>query len=336
MFTAMREALKQEKLPVGQGWADVIANATESTQQGERFRQFLGVYFAESTITGERYVQLYSVTDDVAQLIAAQIKGATAHSATFGAAYPLPLLQNQLAVASDEPELCEVRTHENGDFSLVFCSARWHDDKYAYQAKELPKHILDTYNGIDKLVTYRKVYFQAYDVVTLRTKLRRIEVCIDSPTKVKSADIDALPLRILSVCALHILSLKGIGAAPPENLFPAIAGMYYHSNEGKVMGLAFRTLTGSIKKERMTPDNDDLRNEKFHHAGMNAVGQKISPYELTLDYETKQSSRIATLKLSALIRELSSATPTLHGCYVMSSSFVAFEHALNRLVTYIY
>lgn len=161
-------------------------------------------------------------------------------------------------------------------------------------------------------------------------------MCIDAPAKAKTAEIEALPLKLLSACALHITNFKGMGAKPPENLFPAIAGMYYHSTEGKVMGLAFRTMTGSIKKERMTPDSDDLRNEKFHYAGMNAVGQKISPYELTLDYEIKQHSTIATLKLSALIRELSSATPTLHGCYVTSSSFAAFEHTLNRLVTYIY
>ncbi|RFP23896.1 hypothetical protein D0T21_28480 [Duganella sp. BJB476] len=336
MFTVLRDALKVEKLPLGQGWGDVIANATESTTQGERYRKFLRAYFAESTITGERYVQLFDVADDDAKQIAAQIQGATANSPTFGSTYPLPIPQDLLASASSEPELCEVRLHDSGDFSLIFCSARWHDDKNAYEAKELPKHVLDTYNGIDKLVTYRKVYYQAYDVVTLRVNLGRIEVCIEAPTKAKKAEIEGLPLKVLSACALHIAKFKGMGAKPPENLFPAIAGMYYHGTEGKVMGLAFRTMTGSIKKERMTPDNVDLRNEKFHHAGMNALGQKISPYELTLDYEMTTPSTIATLKLAALIRELSSATPTLHGCYVTSTSFSAFEHTLNRLVTYIY
>ena len=336
LFTPMRDALKREKLPVGQGWADVIANATESTTQGERFRSFLESYFAEATVTGERYVQLFDIDTDDAKQLAAQIGAVKVSSATFGSTYPLPLTQNQLAGAVSDPELCEIRHHGTGDFSLVFCSARWHDDKNSYEAKELPKHILDTYNGIDKLVTYRKVYYQAYDVVNLRTKLGRIEVCIDAPSKAKSAEIEVLPLKLLSASALHVAGFKGMGAKPPENLFPAIAGMYYHSNEGKVMGLAFRTMTGSIKKERMTPDNDDLRNEKFHHAGMNAVGQKISPYELALDYEITKPVTTATLKLSALIRELSSATPTLHGCYVTSSSSAAFEHTLNRLVTYIY
>lgn len=123
MFTAMREALKREKLPVGQGWADVIANASESTTQGDRFRQFLGTYFAETTITGERYVQLFAVEDDEAKQIAAQMQAAVATSPTFGTPYPLPIPQNELASSSSEPELCEVRPHDNGDFSLILlCS----------------------------------------------------------------------------------------------------------------------------------------------------------------------------------------------------------------------
>jgi hypothetical protein len=336
LFTVMREALKHEKLPVGQGWSDVVDNAKESTSQGARFRKFLSDYLAEANITGDRYVLLYDVGEDEIQSLARDMKGAIAHSPDFGAVYPLPIAKNQLASATDTPELCEVRALSNGDFSLVFCSARSYDDKLAIAAKDLPQQVLDHYAGIDKLVTYRKNFHQAYDVVTLRTNLRRIEICIDEPGKSKTSEIEVLPMKILSACALHVQHFKGMGAKPPENLFAAIAGMYYQGQEGKVIGLAFRTLTGSIKRERMTPGNDDLRDEKFHHAGMDAVGQKISPYELILEYDSYFPTKIATLKLSALIRELSSATPTLHGCYVSSTSFAAFEQALNRLVTYIY
>lgn len=336
LFTHLRDALKREKLPLGQGWGDVLANAAESTPQGDRFRAFLRQYFAEATITGDRYVQIFDLETGEAAQLAAQMNAVTATSITFDANYPLPLPSGLLADSVGEAELCEVRHHESGDISLIFCSARAHDDKNAYEAKELPAHILKTYNGIDRLVTYRKVYYQAYDVVTLRVNLERIEVCVDAPAKAKLAEIELLPLKLLSACALHVRGFKGTGAKPPLNLFPAIAGMYYHGDEGKVTGLAFRTMTGSIKRERMTPDGDDLRSEKFHHAGMNAVGQKISPYELILEYGSEHPSRSATLKLSALIREISSATPTLHGCYVSSTSFAAFEHALNRLMTYIF
>jgi hypothetical protein len=258
-----------------------------------------------------------------------------AKASSFTNKYPLPLDQKELAAAPSEPTLCEVRLHENGDTSMVFCSARHHDDRNSYLFDQLPKHIKDTYAQIDKLVTYTRVYYQAYDVITLRSKLERIEVCIDQPEKLGSTGLDSLPLQVLSASALHIPSLKGIGAAPPENLFPAISGMYYESSEGTVKALSFRTLTGSIKKERMTASTDDLRDEKFHHAGMSALGQKISPYELTLELHFKAPDCNSTLTLAALIRELSSANPTLHGCYVSTIDSSALERTLNRLMTYL-
>lgn len=331
----MREALKSEKLPVGQGWKDVTANSSENTPQGVKLRAYVQKYFTESIITGDRYVQLYEVSGMLTSAILRKLENVVVSESAFSSSYPLPLDQELLSTAPSEPVLCEVRPHDNGDVSLILCSARSHDDSMSYTYSQLPQHVQNTYRQIDKLVTYRKVYYQAYDVVTIRTNLERIEICVDQPAKAGAVGLETLPLRMLSACALSVSDFTGMGAIPPANLFPAIAGMYAATKEGKVTALSFRTLTGSIKKERMTADTVDLREEKFHHAGMNALGQKISPYELALDFEFKFPDGQATLKLSALIRELASATPTLHGCYVTSATSSSFERTLNRLVTYL-
>lgn len=335
MWTVMREALKKEQLPVGQGWKDLLANVTESTSQGSKLRTFVQAYFSDAIVAGERYVQIYQLGKEQITEITDFLTFATPSISDFSDKYPLPLDQKALANAPSEPTLCEIRLHENGDATMVFCSARNHDDRESYAYDQLPKHIRDTYLQIDKLVTYRKIYYQAYDVITIRKNLERIEVCVDQPEKLNAAGLDSVPLQVLSASALHIPSIRGIGAAPPENLFPAIAGMYYESTEGIVKALSFRTLTGSIKKERMTASTDDLRDEKFHHAGMNALGQKISPYELTLDLTFNAPDGSSTLKLAALIRELSSANPTLYGCYVSTTSALSLERTLNRLITYL-
>lgn len=331
----MRETLKKERLPVGQGWKDLAANAAESTQQGEKLRTFVRTYFSDSITGGERYVQLYQLSKEQILSIIKNTASAVADNTAFRAAYPLPLDQKELVSAPVDPTLCEVRSFANGDVSLVFCSARHHDDRVVYEYDQLPLQVRETYRQIDKLVTYQKIYYQAYDVVTIRKTLERIEVSIDQPDKAATSGLETLPLQVLSACTLHLPNLAGIGAKPPENLFPAIAGMYYESNEGIVKALSFRTLTGSIKKERMTTSTDDLRAEKFHHAGMNALGQKISPYELTLDLAFKAPVGYATLRLSALIRELSSVTPTLYGCYVSTVNGLSLELALNRLMVYV-
>lgn len=332
----MRDALKREKFPVGLGWKELLGHAAENTPQGQKMRTFLQTYFAESTITGDRFIQLYEVEEQVISSIVGKLTNVTAPNSVFSDCYPLPLAKKLLPGAPEEPILCEVRSHASGDVSLVFCSVRSFDDRLSYQYAELPKQVQDTYREIDKLITIRKDYYQAYDVINIRKDLHRLEICIDQPGKSGSGDLDTLPLKVLTACALHISDLVGFGAIPPENLFPAISAMYASKNEGTVKSLSFRTMTGSIKKERMTSQSVDLRDEKFHHAGMNAVGQKIDPYEISLDLEFTLPPGQASLRLAALIREIASATPTLHGCYVSAATSSSLQQALNRLVTYIY
>lgn len=327
----MRNALKHEKFPVGLGWKELLGHATESTTEGTRLRIFLQKYFAESIVVGDRFVQLYEFSETLAASVVKKMQSATVPNSMFSSTYPLPIDQKILSTAPDEPTLCEIRFLEKGDASLIFCAARSFDDRLTYDYSDLAAHVQQAYGEIDKLITVRKVFYQAYDVVTIRSSLGRIEICVDQPEKTGANSLETLPIQILTACALHLSEFVGLGGKPPENLFPAIASMYSSKTEGQVKSLSFRTMTGSIKKERMTSSAVDLRDEKFHHAGMNALGQKISPYEIAIAWEFKLPAGEATLKLSALIREIASATPTLHGCYVSSSTSSSFFQALNRL-----
>lgn len=334
-WTLMRTALKLEKLPIGLGWKDLKANASENHSIALKLRTFLRGYFEESVVTGERYVQLYEIDKALVATIVNACKAIVIPASPFSSKYPLPLNVNLLATAPSTPTLCDVRNHGNGDISFIFCSAGYYDDKNSYEYGQLPAHVQQTYVGIDKLVTVRKNYYQAYDVITLRTSLDRLEISVDQPGRLGSLRFEARPMEILSACALHFQSLQGFGARPPENLFPAIAEMYGDHAAGKVVALAFRTMTGSVKRERMTTNNDDLRDERFHHAGMIAVGQDIKPYEIELDMEFVAPGGSAGVKLAGMMSQLASASPTLHGCYIRAHQFITMEKALNRLVTFI-
>ncbi|WP_157137875.1 hypothetical protein [Herbaspirillum lusitanum] len=331
----MRQSLKQEKLAVGMGWDDLLGNATQSTSDGAKFQNFLNSFFAESIVTGDRYVQIYQLDKSRIDNLCKDLATSVIKKSDFHSVYPLPIDGKSISSAPSDPTLCEVRNLERGDIALVFCSARSYDDRNTYAYSELPEHIKKTYGEINQLVTFRKIYFQAYDTIIIRKSLERIEVCIDQPKKASSGSIDTLPIKVLSAAALHLNDLVGVGAIPPENLFPSMGAMYAVKTEGQVKSLAFRTVTGSIKKERMTSSSIDLRDEKFHHAGMNALGNVMSPYEITIDWQFKLPEGQATVSLSALIREIASATPTLHGCYVSSATNSAFAQAINRVITYI-
>lgn len=98
--------------------------------------------------------------------------------------------------------------------------------------------------------------------------------------------------------------------------------------------MSFRTPTGSAKTERMVTSKDDLRKEKFHHAGMAAVDNKISPYELVVGYEFQFPKSDAEIRLAASIRDLSQDDPKLFGCYITSIDQPSFLQATNKVIKF--
>lgn len=334
-WTLLRDALKAAKFPPGHGWKDLKGTAAESTKEGARLREFLREYFDDSLVAGERYVQIYTVEKELIKALSTSLLGAKVPPSDFAATYPLPLDLKTLVTAPSDPTLCELREHGNGDVSLIFCSTGYFDDRTVYEHNQLSDLIKKAFVGVDKMITVRKTYYQSYDVVTIRRKLERIEISVDQPSKLNGNRFDNRPMSILTAAALYLTELVGFGARPADNLFPAISSIYSEKTEGRVVSLAFRTKTGSVKREKMTSPDDDLRDERFHQAGMVAVGQDIKPYELEVEWEFPSPDSDASLKLHGLLSQVSSEDPTLYGCYVKAHKEGSLEKAINRLMTHI-
>lgn len=334
-WTLLREALKREKFPPGNGWKDLKGSAAESNQEGVRLREFLRQYFEESLVAGERYVQIYSVEKELIDALSMSLVCAKVPASEFCATYPLPLDLKTLVTASSDPTLCEIREHGNGDVSLIFCAAGYYDDRMVYEHNQLSDLIKKAFAGVDKMITVRKTYYQSYDVVTIRRNLERIEISVDQPSKLSGIRFEERPMSILTAAALYLTDLVGFGARPADNLFPAISSIYSEKTEGRVVSLAFRTKTGSVKREKMTSSDDDLRDERFHQAGMVAVGQDIKPYELEVEWEFPSPDSDASIKLHGLLSQVSSEDPKLFGCYAKAHKKGSIEKALNRLMTHI-
>jgi hypothetical protein len=85
----------------------------------------------------------------------------------------------------------------------------------------------------------------------------------------------------------------------------------------------------------MIKSDDDLRSEKFHHAGAKAVSNKLSPYELTVDWDSTLPAGQVEVSMKALIREVSSATPQLDGFYVRADSTQLIAVGVNKVLKYL-
>lgn len=330
----LREALRKVNLPAGTGWAELGSVADDKQGNGPKLRQFLWDYFQEHIIAGERYVQLYDLPDDTKTILLNTLRSAIAPNSEFSKSYPVPLSSTAMLAAPSDPTLVEVRHLGNDDYALVYCSVRSYDDREKYRYDQLPSQVKQTYKGIDELITVRKVYFQAYDVAIVRPGLSRIEICIDQPSK-GIGNFSTTVLRVFGALCNNIPALRKAYESQPYNVFPAIAGIYFQKNEGTVRFLSFRTLTGSRKHEKMIKSDDDLRSEKFHHAGAKAVDNKLKPYALTVDWDSKIPAGNVEVAMKALIREVSNPVPQLEGFTVNADSVPLIAVGINKVIKYL-
>ncbi len=333
-WPTLRVALKKENLPAGTGWVELGGTADDKQGNGPKLRQFLWNYFQEHVAAGERYVQLYDLPDGVKTTLLKTLKAATIPSSAFAGSYPLPLPTKALLGAPSDPTLVEVRPLGNDDYALVYCSVRSYDDRVKYEYDQLPTQVKQTYQGIDELITVRKVYFQAYDVAIIRMGLKRIEICIDQPSK-GIGNFEGVVLSVFGTLCNNLPVLKEAYSSEAYNVFKAIAGIYFSPNEGTVRALSFRTLTGSRKREKMIKSDDDLRSEKFHHAGAQAVDNQLKPFELTVDWDLKIPPGKVEVAMKALIREVSVQDSRLHGFTVTAETVPLMAVGINKVIKYL-
>ncbi|MFM0638392.1 hypothetical protein PQQ63_16975 [Paraburkholderia metrosideri] len=334
-WPSVRAALKKLNLPAGLGWNELGGVAGDKSGNGPKLRQFLAKYYQEHLIAGARYVQVYDLPDGIKASLLTTLKNATVPKSDFQSAYPLPLASQALLSAPSDPTLVEVRGLSQDDYALVFCSVRAYDDRERYEYSQLPSLVQQTYKGIDELITVKKIHFQAFDVVVIRTGLKRIEVCIDQPAKGVRGFLGSAVLSVFGTLCNNIPALKTAWQDAPYNVFKAIGGIYFQQGEGTVRSLSFRTQTGSRKHEKMIKSDDDLRSEKFHNAGAKAVSNKLSPYELTVDWDLKLPAGQVEVTMKALIREVSSPAPQLDGFYVTADSTQLMAVGVNKVLKYL-
>ncbi|WP_338849711.1 hypothetical protein V8J88_11690 [Massilia sp. W12] len=263
----------------------------------------MNMIFMQNILAGKKRIWIYSLNEKTIDEICRASNLLVAEKSIFTDSYPLPILHNKHETV--KPVLVDV-IKEGKDFSLVFCSIRSYKDSVEYEYGELDNEVRMKFGDFDTLKTYKKVYFQAYDIVNIRRSRNRIELLQDYPERSHGDDNDEFPVKIWNSLSFHSKEIANIGKTEPENVFGAINEIYMNKKFGKILELKFRTLDGSIKHERMTKHKEDLREEKFHEGGAQAVDNKIMPYEISVVFEEgMQFNRKVDLSLTSSIKNLS-------------------------------
>lgn len=186
----------------------------------------------------------------------------------FIATYPLPVEEEILLTKSLNPAVVAVE-EDAKEVRISLCSKRIFKQKvelYRDDFESADKNPLDEY---DEVFGIKTEIFQAYDHIKIDKKTGAILFFIDASRDPCTSDLFASYRYFNSIIQEPITDLK-----PNEleyiNFYPKIATLY-DSKEGHIVRFEHATPTGSLKSEKMRGKKSDLRDEKFHKGGMDAV-----------------------------------------------------------------
>lgn len=336
-FRDITKLLKSNDMGTAIGWKQLLQKFDSGTvAQNDAMELVLRKLQSDLVLAGSKEVHIFPVDQsDLSEIEHAFIQ-ISEPVGDFADRYPLPLQASSLAGKSRELILAHKSVAPDGDVTLVFCALRAEMDRRAYGMNEVTAAVRESFAGYDSFIALKKKNYQIFDVVTFRKSLRRIEVLIDYPERLrekeKGIDRCIALLGILSTSTNALL--ETYNRDEPINLFPAMHAIYSTATEGKVKKLAFRVPSKSMKRETVASD-DDLRNEDFHAAGKEKVGE-ITVFDITVFWEKMFNVEgSGALRLSVPVGSISSAGSYIRSAHITDArSDDAIKILVNKLVSY--
>jgi hypothetical protein len=333
----LRVILKDEELGNAPGWDQLASRleGSDSTLQSKA-EQVLTRLHGDLILAGTKNVHIFELPQGAAEKIISELDLIEPSSPNFGATYPFPLSESALRGLTNEYELVAKTANSSGDVSLVFCARRTFEDRVHYDTNEVTAAVQAAFAGFDKFIAIRQVDFQVFDILTVRASLDRLEVLIDYPDRIQKPETtEDRCLALLGRAASAVPILTDVYARnSPLNLFACINNLYQSKSEGRVSRLYLRSPTDSIKKESMTSAKD-LRTEKFHAAGVLAVGA-VTPFDVTITWDSLINVKgKVDAQVGTSMTTLSSADPYVRTARISGArSDAAILAVVNKLVSY--
>lgn len=285
-FRDLADVLKEKKLGSAIGWKQLFQKIDGSTgDMVAAYALTLEKIYNDLVLSGTKEVHVFSLDGPETSQIVTAFAQITVAPGPFTEAYPVPISSVGLSIQSRDLRLTNKVTHPSGDVSLVFCSVRSEIDRTEYKMNEVTEAVKQAFVGYDSFLAIKRREYQIFDVVTIRKSLRRLEVLIDHPDRLRDKETgeDRCLALLAAVSGASPKLMQLYETNIPDNLFPCIGSLYQKFGEGLVRSLSFRAPSKSLKKESVA-SKDDLRKEPFHEAGIKAVGT-ITVYDITVHWE---------------------------------------------------
>ncbi len=336
-FRELGALLKERDLPTAKSWEILQTRLSEDGKFQSEVEPVLRALAAEIVVAGNKAVTLFELDEEETVTLSTEFRAVHPDAQTkFAKSFPLRLGPTDIAGAGHTHELVHRIDRSNGDISFVLCAKRTEEERETYERSEVTEAVQAAFEGFQKFIALRTRPYQVFDVVTLRPRLRRLEVLIDKPSRILAPEtVESRTLELLMRLSASVPGLIPLHEAnSPINLFPCIAGLYGNGKEGRVTFLQFRSSTKSTKREAMTA-RDDLRTESFHAAGIAAIGT-ISPFHIKVEWDKIfGASGPAAVEVKAHIRSLSELGGLVREARITEArDDSAIQAVVNKLISY--
>jgi len=336
-FRELTAALKAAGVASAMGWDKLAAKLDEvDSATAIKVEGLLKSLQNGLILGGTKAAFIFELTAADANSAADDIAPLVVPPGSFTQLYPKALSATALKALGSDHELTAKIIHSNGDVSVVLCSKRSQEDRTIYGMNEVTAAVQTAFAGYDEFVAIKRTDYQIFDVLTVRKSLRRIEVLIDHPDRIKLPESsDSRCLNVLGRLSTYSSVINTIYQQNrPIDLKACVNALYQAKTEGKVSKLSFRTPTRSVNRGAMT-SSEDLRKEPFHEAGVNEVGQ-ITPFDITIFWDALPAGHPpVSVRIGMPISGLSEEDSEIREARIISAhSDAAVLAVLNKLVSY--
>jgi hypothetical protein len=341
-WSILHSRLKELDVKPGNGWDELKSKLVATHESYGIIGPLFETLYIEQLSLGNRDCRIYDDDDFGWDGLAQDIKTQKISGSLFASVYPLPLSVVELkGLPKDHIELASLSEVGKDDLLLIFCSARITADRTQFDAAKLSQASIDDLSkfvgGFESLVAISNRYIQAFDVIVVRPKMKRMEIRLDHPGSLDSAGINDQIVRLLQVVERFHPNITQL-VTSATNLFPAIQAMYLDKSSGTLEELSFGTKTSSLKKETMRRQALDLRDEDFHVGGIEKLGgaDKIQPYAIKLIFQKLEMVESSvSIELRGNFRDLQIENPSLVDVRIENCRNESqFRGALKKIVSF--
>ena len=225
--------------------------------------------------------------------------------------YPFPIsVSNHSKVKKLRPVSMSVKDEANS-IELTTTYLRPFKERSIIDPTIMSTSTQNDLQNFDEIIGIKDRYIQCFDTITFNKSTGLITFEIDMCTTLNFEELDRAATRYRRMLA--ILCIKNSGThilLNRVNLFSAIDKLY-NSHDGTVLKLGHATKTGSVKEEKMRKKKDDLRQEKYHTAGLAAIGGQTNNYSISKQWDGSHNNTL-TVSIPGHFSLISNAIPFIN------------------------